>query len=149
MVSWFLVIGRSCAGLAADKFGPLNTFVAIFFLASLSQLCLWYTAKTFAQVIVFSIVYGIVAPGYLGLIPQIVVQLFGAENLASNVGILLFFNGPGNLINGIMAGAIFDASGRTTFKWVIITDVICQAAGGAITIWGERSSWSESEADLE
>jgi hypothetical protein len=84
-------------------------------------------------------VYGIVAPGFLGLVPQIVVQLFGPANLASNVGVLILFNGPGNMASAPLSGAIYDSSGRTTFKWVIVVNGLLQVAGGIIALWGESS----------
>lgn len=99
------------------------------------QLCLWLTASSFASVLVFAVVFGLVAPGYMGIIPQIIVQLFGPTNLATNVGILLLFNGPGNLMGGPIGGALFDASGRTSFKYMIITSGCLQIAGGLITCW--------------
>lgn len=51
--------------------------------------------------------------------------------------ILLLFNGPGNLMGGPIGGALFDASGRTSFKYMIITSGCLQIAGGLITCWGE------------
>jgi hypothetical protein len=54
-----------------------------------------------------------------------VVQLFGPENLATNVGLILLFNGPGN------------ATGRHTFTWVIVLGGLLQIMGGIIALWGE------------
>lgn len=64
----------------------MNTFILCFFLSGVVQLCLWLTASSFASVLVFAVVFGLVAPGYMGIIPQIIVQLFGPTNLATNVG---------------------------------------------------------------
>lgn len=51
--------------------------------------------------------------------------------------ILLLFNGPGNLMGGPIGGALYDASGRTSFKYMIITGGCLQIAGGLIICWGE------------
>lgn len=124
-------------GAAADVIGPLNTYALVFASSGVIQFALWLTANSYAQICVFAITYGLVATGFLGLVPQIVVQLFGPSNLASNVGLLILFNGPGNLAGGPLSGAIYDASGRTTFKWVIIVNGSLQLFGGAIALWGK------------
>lgn len=67
------------------------------------------------------------------------VQLFGPENLATNVGLILLFNGPGNFVGSPMAGAVFDATGRHTFTWVIVLGGMLQIVGGIIALWGESS----------
>lgn len=135
LLGYTVCIGRALIGLVADFLGPMNTFILCFFLSGVVQLCLWLTASSFASVLVFAVVFGLVAPGYMGIIPQIIVQLFGPTNLATNVGILLLFNGPGNLMGGPIGGALFDASGRTSFKYMIITSGCLQIAGGLITCW--------------
>lgn len=140
----------------ADLLGPMNTFILCFFFSGVIQLCLWLTASSFASLLVFAIAFGLIAPGYLGIIPQIIVQLFGPTNLATNVGcvfamdyyvlgpkltskhrILLLFNGPGNLIGGPIGGALYEASGKTSFKYMIVTGGCLQIAGALTVCWGE------------
>ena len=148
-------------GLVADWIGPINTYILVFVLAGAVQLALWLTATSFAQICVFSIVFGLVsslspircqagltakvAPGFIGLIPQIVVQLFGPTNLASNVGMVLLFLGPPNMLNGPIGGALYDASGKTTLKWVIVTAGVLQMSGGTIAMYG---AWNFRHATL-
>ena len=148
-------------GLVADWIGPINTYILVFVLAGAVQLALWLTATSFAQICVFSIVFGLVsslcpircqagltvkvAPGFIGLIPQIVVQLFGPTNLASNVGMVLLFLGPPNMLNGPIGGALYDASGKTTLKWVIVTAGVLQMSGGTIAMYG---AWNFRQATL-
>lgn len=139
LISFCLAFGRAMIGAVADVIGPLNTYALVFALSGVIQLSLWLTAKSFAHVCIFAVVYGLIATGFLGLIPQIVVQLFGASNLASNVGLLILFNGPGNLAGSPISGAVYDASGRSTFKWVIIINGSLQLCGGLIAFWGESS----------
>ncbi|WVQ82591.1 hypothetical protein IAT38_004721 [Cryptococcus sp. DSM 104549] len=140
LLGFTVCIGRAIIGLIADLLGPMNTFILCFILSGVVQLALWLTASTFASILVFAVAFGLVAPGYMGIIPQIIVQLFGPSNLATNVGILLLFNGPGNLISGPIGGALFDASGRTSFKYVIITSGCMQMAGGLIVCWARMKA---------
>lgn len=69
IVSFCLAFGRAMIGAVADKIGPLNAYVLVFALSSIIQAPLWLTAKSYAQIIVFSILYGLDAPGFLGLVP--------------------------------------------------------------------------------
>lgn len=135
-----LVVGRALIGILADAIGPLNTYILVFILSGIVQYALWLTATSFAGIIAFVIVYGLIAPGYIGILPQIVVQLFGPDNLATNVGLVLLFNCPGNFINGPMGSALFEMTGRTTFKWVVIVGGALQIAGGIVALWGELPS---------
>ena len=132
-------------GAVSDKIGPLNTYALVFVLSGVIQLSMWLTAGSFVHICMFGVLFGLVAPGFLGLIPQIVVQLFGPANLASNVGLLILFNGPGNMAGAPLSGALFDASGRTDFTWVIVVNGVLQISGGIIACWGEL--WSKIVAD--
>lgn len=40
-------------------------------------------------------------------------------------------------MGGPIGGALYDASGRTSFKYMIITGGCLQIAGGLIICWGE------------
>ncbi|GFZ49823.1 hypothetical protein JCM24511_07226 [Saitozyma sp. JCM 24511] len=132
LLAFSVCFGRALVGFAADQLGPFNTYILVFFLSAAVQFCLWLTARSFAAVCVFAIAYGLVAPGYIGLLPQIVVKVFGPTNLASNVGLILLFNGPGNFASPPLAGAIFDSSGRHTFTWIIVAAGSLQVAGGIL-----------------
>ncbi|KAK8844679.1 hypothetical protein IAR55_006528 [Kwoniella newhampshirensis] len=135
LLGFTVCIGRALVGFVADKLGPMNTFVLCFFLSGVIQLALWLTAKSLAGICVFGVMFGLVAPGYVGIIPQNVVQLFGQANLATNVGLLLLANGPGNFISGPLGGALFDASGGTSFNKVIIMSGCLQMGGALIICW--------------
>ncbi|KAJ7700328.1 major facilitator superfamily domain-containing protein [Mycena rosella] len=63
-------IGRILAGQLADRFGPIDMFFASFFLGALAQL-LWTFAHTYAAVIAFALVYGLVGCWFLGLLPVV------------------------------------------------------------------------------
>lgn len=63
-------------------------------------------------------------------------SLFGPANLASNVGLLLLFNAPGNLIGGPVAGAIRNASGGSYKEMILVLGAL-QFGGGFIACWGE------------
>lgn len=137
LMAFCVCIGRALAGATADKIGPLNTYLGVFFLSGVIPLALWLTASSFAHISVFAVIFGIISPGFMGLIPQIVVQIFGANNLASNVGLLLIANAPGNFVSGPLGGALYDMTGRTSFKWLIITGACASFVGCVFAVYGE------------
>ncbi|WRT63305.1 uncharacterized protein IL334_000210 [Kwoniella shivajii] len=132
LLAYMVCVGRALVGFVADRIGPLNTYILVFFVSGIIQLCLWLTATSFGAVLAFAIIFGLIAPGFSGILPQIIVQLFGPANLATNVGLLLLSGAPGNLINGPIGGGIYDATGKTTFKYTIIFGGSMQILGGLL-----------------
>ncbi|WWC67227.1 uncharacterized protein I206_101134 [Kwoniella pini CBS 10737] len=135
LLAYTLCIGRALVGFVADKIGPLNTYILVFVISGIIQFALWLTAKTFGGVLAFAVMFGLIAPGFSGILPQIIVQLFGPANLATNVGLILLSGAPGNLINGPIGGGIYDSTNRTTFKYTIIFGGAMQIAGGIIACY--------------
>lgn len=139
ILSFSVAVGRGLVGFCSDAIGSMNTYIGVFIISGIIQFALWLNVNSFALACVFACIYGLVAPGYLGLMPQIVVTIFGPHSLASNTGILLLFNGPGNLIAGPLGGALFDVTGRTTWKYMIICMGSIQILGGLICCWGRSA----------
>ncbi|WWC90128.1 uncharacterized protein L201_005061 [Kwoniella dendrophila CBS 6074] len=135
LLAYMVCVGRALVGFVADQIGPLNTYILVFFCSGIIQFALWLTAKSFGGVLAFAIMFGLIAPGFSGILPQIIVQLFGPANLATNVGLILLSGAPGNLINGPIGGGIYDATGRTTFKYTIMFGGAMQIAGAILACY--------------
>ncbi|WWD06242.1 hypothetical protein V865_004328 [Kwoniella europaea PYCC6329] len=135
LLAYMVCVGRALVGFVADRIGPLNTYILVFFLSGVIQLCLWLTAKSFGATLAFAVMFGLIAPGFSGILPQIIVQLFGPANLATNVGLILISQAPGNFINGPIGGGLYDATGRTTFKYTIIFGGAMQILGGVLACY--------------
>ncbi|TXT04859.1 hypothetical protein VHUM_03942 [Vanrija humicola] len=140
IMGFTVCVGRSGVGLVADYIGPMNTYILVLVFSGVTQYALWLTARSFAAACVFGLMFGLVAPGYLGLLPQIVVTVFGPTALASNVGLLLLFAGPGMVVSASLGGAMFDATGRTDMKWMIVV------MGGLQIFAGVLASWARIKA---
>lgn len=136
LCSW---LGRAAIGSVADTIGPLNTFVLLWLWSAMCQFALWYTAKSYSAIFAFVILWGLVAPGYFTLLPQIIIRIFGPENLASNSGLILFMISIGNIGAGPIGGRIFDSTPDGTWKWVIVFGGLTQFIGGLTAFWGESS----------
>jgi hypothetical protein len=70
-------------------------FFTSFFLGGLSQIFIWTFAHSYAAVIVFSVIYGLVGCWFLGLLPVVCAQLFGLNDLATITGLMILVNSPG------------------------------------------------------
>ncbi|KAF8208080.1 major facilitator superfamily domain-containing protein [Mycena galopus ATCC 62051] len=104
-------VGRIIAGRLADRFGPINMFFTSFFLGGLSQIFIWTFAHSYATVMVFSVIYGLVGCWFLGLLPVVCAQLFGLNDLATITGFMVLANSPGQLSGASIGGAVFAGSG--------------------------------------
>lgn len=147
LLGFSVCLGRALAGASADWIGPLNTYLLVYLLTGIVTLALWLTAKTFAHICVFAVAFGIVGPGFLGMVPSVTVTIFGANNLATNVGILLLATAPGNFASGPLGGALFDLTGRTSFTWVVVCGACASFVGCAFAIYGEFFCLSDWRAD--
>ncbi|KAJ7050188.1 major facilitator superfamily domain-containing protein [Mycena amicta] len=104
-------LGRILAGRMSDRFGPINMFFTSFFLGGLSQIFIWTFANSYAAVMVFSVIYGLVGCWFLGLLPVVCAQLFGMNDLATLTGFMVLANSPGQLAGASIGGAVFSGSG--------------------------------------
>ncbi|KAK0229972.1 major facilitator superfamily domain-containing protein [Armillaria nabsnona] len=121
-------IGRILAGRLADYFGPVNIFFSSFFFGGLFQMLVWTFAKTYASIIVFSILNGLVGCWFLSLLPVVCAELFGIQGLSTITGFMVLANSPGQMAGAPIAGAILSASGG---NWVAVT-----MYSGGITVLG-------------
>ncbi|KAJ7201133.1 major facilitator superfamily domain-containing protein [Mycena pura] len=103
--------GRILAGRMADRLGSINMFFTSFFLGGLAQIFIWTFAHSYAAVLVFSVIYGLVGGWFLNLIPVVCAQLFGLNDLATITGFMVLVNAPGQLSGASIGGAVFSASG--------------------------------------
>jgi predicted MFS family arabinose efflux permease len=68
LLAFSVCVGRALSGYVADQLGPINTYILIYSLSGVVQLALWLTAKSFAQVCVFAVMYGLVSSALARLI---------------------------------------------------------------------------------
>ena len=79
----------------ADRLGSINMFFTSFFLGGLAQIFIWTFAHSYAAVLVFSVIYGLVGGWFLNLLPVVCAQLFGLNDLATITGFMVLVNAPG------------------------------------------------------
>ncbi|CAE6482419.1 unnamed protein product [Rhizoctonia solani] len=111
--------GRTAVGLMGDRIGFVNTFILIVLASSFCQAVLWnVAAESYAGIIVFSVLYGITGPSFIGLVGPAATKLYGTHNLATLIGLLNVFYIPGSIGGSPLAGLILDTSTR---NWHVLT----------------------------
>lgn len=88
------ILGRIGIGMFADRFGKLTALVLSFVLCGTGHLAFWLPGVLFegeravALITVFVVFVGLLGSGFVSLIPVVTADIFGAEELASKIGLL-------------------------------------------------------------
>ncbi|KAE8450852.1 hypothetical protein EG329_005765 [Mollisiaceae sp. DMI_Dod_QoI] len=129
--SWLLglmnglsIVGRVGIGWLADRHGKVNALSASFILCGIGHFVFWLpgvalkgTSATTALFTLFVVYTGIFGSGFVSLFPVVVAHLFGADSLASKVGLLNTVTGLGTLAG---PAAVYAIIGEGTQKhWVV------------------------------
>ncbi|KAG8730677.1 hypothetical protein FRC10_002421 [Ceratobasidium sp. 414] len=106
-------IGRTTVGLTADRIGFVNAFILVVLFSAFTQAVLWnITAESYAGIMVFSVLFGLIGPCFISLVTPVAVTLYGTHNLATLTGLMNLSNMPGSLSGPPIGGVILDSSGR-------------------------------------
>ncbi|KAL1893976.1 hypothetical protein Sste5346_006117 [Sporothrix stenoceras] len=111
------IAGRLGIGAFADRYGKLTALVASFVLCGAGHLLFWLPAVLYrgqdavALMTVFVVFVGLLGSGFVSLIPVVISDLFGGDNLASKVGLFNSIVGVGVLAGPSAANAIVSSKG--------------------------------------
>ncbi|KAK9719237.1 hypothetical protein K7432_004931 [Basidiobolus ranarum] len=103
-------LGRVMLGYIADGIGRVNSLFMSLFIGTLSIFLLWSLSSGFISLLIFVLLYGFTAGGFVSLFPVVASEVHGAEKLATVAGFLYVSIGFGSLVGIPIAGAILDAS---------------------------------------
>ncbi|KAJ3323091.1 hypothetical protein HDU76_013729 [Blyttiomyces sp. JEL0837] len=107
-------LGRIGMGVGADSIlGRINSLVFCMVISALSMLLIWTFANTYGVLVLFAVINGFVAGGFISLFPVVIAAIFGAERLPSLVGMLFSASAIGNLSGPPLAGVLKDIGGFT------------------------------------
>lgn len=115
-----MFFGRIMVGHAADRIGSIQCMVIALEIAGVLQIVAWHYATSFAGIIAFAVVYGMLGGATLSLIAPVIAQIFGVrKNMASLVGLAMVASAPGRLYNHVSANelSIADDSFRSFSIW--------------------------------
>nr|CAG8578284.1 13101_t:CDS:2 [Entrophospora candida] len=103
-------LGRIILGYCADKLGRMNTFFICTFLSGVVILLIWTFSTTLAPLLIFAILYGINAGGFVSLFPVVVADIVGYDQITNSVGYLYSIAALGTAFGSPIAGALLDLS---------------------------------------
>jgi MFS family permease len=127
------IAGKLLTGAIADRVGARTAVIGIFVLiAAASTLLLIPSIR--GVIPVFLVVHGFATAAEDVVMPLIVVQRFGLENLGRVYGALLLALIPGGTVGPVLAGKVFDATGSYSdvFVGFVIANVLAVIALTAI-----------------
>jgi MFS family permease len=104
------VLGRLGIGVFADRIGTARLFKASVLLMAVSYL-LWSVASTYIWLIGFAAVLGLGYGVRIALMPAVLIDLFGVQNLGAILGIFFTASGVSAVLGPLTAGFIVDATG--------------------------------------
>ncbi|KAJ3276990.1 hypothetical protein HDV01_000042 [Terramyces sp. JEL0728] len=102
-------VGRVILGYGADSLGHLNSFTLCLLFASLSVLLIWPFSTTFSSLIVFAAAYGLFVGGYVSILPNVIIKMFGLENIGSKIGAIYSTFFYGSILGPYVIGYLIDS----------------------------------------
>lgn len=110
------LIGRTMPGLLVSRFGSLNLLLVAMFGSGIVHL-FWIAARSLAGLIVFGIVYGILAGAVVALPMTAFIELWpDVKKAGSRFGLSYSFAGVGILLGSPIAGALQAGSGYVSLQ---------------------------------
>ncbi|KAG0330854.1 hypothetical protein BG000_011403 [Podila horticola] len=103
-------IGRIALGFAADRLPKTIVVSVCAWMTAGSILIVWTLSKSFTVYLVFAIIYGFFAGGYVSLVPLVVSETFGSHQLSTVIGFMYACSGVGMLSGAPIAGMILDST---------------------------------------
>lgn len=103
-------IGRIALGFAADRLPKTLVVSVCAWMTAGSILIVWTLSKSFGVYLVFAIIYGFFAGGYVSLVPLVVSETFGSHQLSTVIGFMYAASGVGMLSGAPIAGMILDST---------------------------------------
>ncbi|KXS11607.1 MFS general substrate transporter [Gonapodya prolifera JEL478] len=79
-------LGRIMMGLASDAVGPLNALMATMAGATVCVFLIWTFAKSYGVFMLFSVLYGFCAGGFISLTPTAITSMYGVDGIATRMG---------------------------------------------------------------
>lgn len=108
------IAGRLGIGLVADRTGTLRLFQATVLIMGLSY-AIWLGSDAYGSLVAFAIILGLGYGARISLMPGVLIELFGVQNLGSILGAFFTASGFSAVLGPPVAGLIVDYTGR--YQW--------------------------------
>ncbi|KAI9318586.1 major facilitator superfamily domain-containing protein [Dichotomocladium elegans] len=111
IMSGIMVVGKIGSGCTSDYVGRANMTFFVIMMTGLLCLALWYNATTEASVWAFAALFGLFGGGYMAMIPALLAQVVGLEEIESSNGLLFFAWLVGGIFGSPIASKLIDENG--------------------------------------
>ncbi|KAI9226491.1 MAG: major facilitator superfamily domain-containing protein [Piptocephalis tieghemiana] len=140
-------VGRIFLGLAADRFGKVNSLFVCTVVGGVVCMVYWPFAKSMSSLVGFVILYGLFGGGFIGLLPVVVAVFVRPERLAKAMGVIFCLQALGFYTGTLIAAAILDStSPNTNYLPAMMYCGALTVAAGALVFWLKlrvnRSLWA-------
>ncbi|CDH58087.1 monocarboxylate transporter [Lichtheimia corymbifera JMRC:FSU:9682] len=108
IMSGVMVIGKIGSGLSSDYIGRANVTALVILISGILCLALWLNAYTEPAVWAFGILFGIFGGGYMAMVPALLAQVVGLEEIEAANGLLFFAWLVGGIFGSPIASDLID-----------------------------------------
>jgi MFS family permease len=138
-------VGRATLGQFADKFNRLYTFRICLLMGGFTTL-FWVVCTDFASLVVYAVLFGYFAGGFISLMPVVCSELFKGQEMGELMGLVYTASTVGNMFSGPIGGFLFDVTGTYTLS--ITVAGLCMVTGGICALALRRNVPSSSVMEL-
>ncbi|MGH9207501.1 MAG: MFS transporter, partial [Acidimicrobiales bacterium] len=110
------VVGRLGIGMLGDRVEVVNLFKAAVFVMAISYV-IWLGFPSYELLVLFATVLGLSYGARISLLPGVLIEFFGVEDLASTLGAFFTSSGVSAVLGPLLAAVIVDATGG--YRWGI------------------------------
>jgi MFS family permease len=125
------VLGRVSIGAMSERIGIVSLFkVSVFVMAA--SYAVWLAATSYAALAGFSVVLGLAYGVRIALMPGVLIEAFGTQDLGAMLGIFFTATGIAAAIGPPLAGAIVDHAGDP--RWAVAFALATGLSGFAAVV---------------
>ena len=122
------ILGRLGIGVFTDRIGTTRLLKAAVLLMAVSYL-IWIIAPSYVWLVGFAVTLGLGYGLRIALMPAVLIELFGVQNLGAILGIFFTASGISAVVGPLLAGFIVDATG--SYDWGIAFALVAGTLGFA------------------
>jgi len=122
------IVGRLGIGVLADWVGTLRLFQVAVFVMGVSYV-IWLALPTFGWLIVFAVILGVGYGARISLMPGVLIEFFGMQNLGGVLGTFFTASGFSAALGPLLTGLVVDYTGR--YQWGIAFALVMGLLGFA------------------
>jgi len=123
------VIGRLALGPIGDQFAVVPLFKFAVLIMAISYV-IWLVSSSYESLIVFVVMLGLAYGGRISLVPSVLIECFGPQNLGTVLGVFFTASGMSALLGPLLAGFLVDLTG--SYQGAVLFAISTGLLGSAV-----------------